>query len=455
MLAVSFFFCLLLAAASQPQNLQLGIIWSAPFLSSGGYCSEATEIAKALHKKVDRLKIQQHGDSFSPEYAKSLDESTKRILKQLMSISRGEICKSPFGCVCVCHSEPGAWSAPLPRYQTSNACPDPGCSYRIGRTMFETDRIPEGWSQRMMALDEIWVPTEFQREVFINGGVPAERLFVVGESIDSDFYHPGKVSALPLPSLSSSDASFSSETFIFLSVFKWEERKGWDILLKAYFEEFSRQTDDVALVLLTNAYHTDDNFDGKIKEFSRSLDNGAIDFELRPRVHVIPRRLSHAEMPRLYKKADAVVLPTRGEGWGRPHTEAMAMGLPLIATNWSGPTAFMTSENSYPLRIDGLVPIMDGPFRGHRWAEPSVSHLQELMRRVYNEKDERQSRGAQAREDMVTKFGMSKLSEQMLEVCLNIVIFLSNLTLYLFRSPLPTRFHHTFFISDFPSFRVN
>ena len=26
----------------------------------------------------------------------------------------------------------------------------------------------------------------------------------------------------------------------------------------------------------------------------------------------------------------------------RPHVEAMAMGLPLIATNWSGPTAFMT-----------------------------------------------------------------------------------------------------------------
>ena len=26
----------------------------------------------------------------------------------------------------------------------------------------------------------------------------------------------------------------------------------------------------------------------------------------------------------------------------RPHVEAMAMGLPLIATDWSGPTEFMT-----------------------------------------------------------------------------------------------------------------
>ena len=38
------------------------------------------------------------------------------------------------------------------------------------------------------------------------------------------------------------------------------------------------------------------------------------------------------------------VLPSRGEGWGRPHVEAMAMGLPVIATNWSGPTAFMSGE---------------------------------------------------------------------------------------------------------------
>jgi glycosyltransferase involved in cell wall biosynthesis len=43
-------------------------------------------------------------------------------------------------------------------------------------------------------------------------------------------------------------------------------------------------------------------------------------------------------LPRLYTGADAFVLPSRGEGWGRPHIEAMAMGLPTIATNWSGNT---------------------------------------------------------------------------------------------------------------------
>ena len=39
------------------------------------------------------------------------------------------------------------------------------------------------------------------------------------------------------------------------------------------------------------------------------------------------------------------------------------MGLPIIATNWSGPTEFMTEENSYPLAYEGLSKISTGAFR--------------------------------------------------------------------------------------------
>ena len=42
-------------------------------------------------------------------------------------------------------------------------------------------------------------------------------------------------------------------------VFKWEERKGWDVLLSAFLEEFS-SAEPVSLTLLTHPFHGDGNF---------------------------------------------------------------------------------------------------------------------------------------------------------------------------------------------------
>ena len=68
------------------------------------------------------------------------------------------------------------------------------------------------------------------------------------------------------------------------------------------------------------------------------------------------------------------------------------MGRVVIATNWSGPTAFLTDDNSLPIPLDeeacpaGLDAVAAGPFAGHRWACPSVTALRTHMRRVYDAK---------------------------------------------------------------------
>ena len=35
--------------------------------------------------------------------------------------------------------------------------------------------------------------------------------------------------------------------------------------------------------------------------------------------------------------------------------EAMACGLPVVATNWSGPAVYLDDAVGYPLRVDGMV----------------------------------------------------------------------------------------------------
>lgn len=172
----------------------------------------------------------------------------------------------------VCHSEPGAWK---PASYSTTDCPifSKRRSYHIGRTMFETDRIPKGWAAKMNKMDEVWVPSEFMKSIFEKGGV--HNVHVVGESVDTAFFRP-------IPSVRS-DANcaleddmsnslrvsrdrvikevfephprFGSQVDIFLSIFKWEMRKGWDILLDAYLHSFTNR-DPVSLFIISQEYHT-------------------------------------------------------------------------------------------------------------------------------------------------------------------------------------------------------
>jgi glycosyltransferase involved in cell wall biosynthesis len=273
--------------------------------------------------------------------------------------------------------------------------------------MFETDRLPSGWVDRLNAMDYVWVPTAFHRTIFIDGGVEPQKVVVIPEPVDTEFFSPSHA-ATSKPFVFPLEDPSRPRPFRFLSIFKFEERKAWTVLLEAFLREFAQEEStagdqEVALYILTAAYHSAADFQERIDTFLDMLAWDARPKHLPP-VRLIQSGVPSDRMPALYDGADAFVLPSRGEGWGRPHVEAMSMGLPLIATEWSGPSEYMTHENSYPLRHDSLVTIADGAFAGHRWAQPSVSHLRELMREVVNNPDAAQLKGVRAREDMVSKY---------------------------------------------------
>lgn len=73
----------------------------------------------------------------------------------------------------------GAWSVPNFEWGSPNNCPpnnlQPGQAFLVGRTMFETDRLSPERERRCNAMDEIWVPTEFHRQVFADSGVKANK----------------------------------------------------------------------------------------------------------------------------------------------------------------------------------------------------------------------------------------------------------------------------------------
>jgi len=95
----------------------------------------------------------------------------------------------------------------------------------IGRSMFETNKIPTHWIDPCNELvDSIWVPSHFNVETFNLSGVNASKISVVHETFDSRLFDPQRFSSnFPIPQrLSSNFPIHTNKSFKFLSLGKWE-----------------------------------------------------------------------------------------------------------------------------------------------------------------------------------------------------------------------------------------
>jgi GT2 family glycosyltransferase len=257
--------------------------------------------------------------------------------------------------------------------------------YKIGFTMLETDGIPAEWVRQANLMDEVWVPSAFNAQTFLESGVRSP-IHVIPLGVDPDYFNPNILNH-PLTGV-----------YTFLSVFEWGERKAPEILLKAFNDEFLSSE---PVILLCKTLNSDPSVDvrGQIAALDLKAGGG--------RIHLSENCLIPAyQLGSIYRSADCFVLTTRGEGWGMPVIEAMACGLPVIATDWSAHRDFMNAENAYPLPIAKLVPARAKCpyYDGFRWAEPSYRHLRRLMRYVYEHQDEARAKGEKASRDVRTNW---------------------------------------------------
>jgi glycosyltransferase involved in cell wall biosynthesis len=287
----------------------------------------------------------------------------------------------------------------------------PKAAYSIGRSMFETDSLPSHWVSGANTLDELWVPSAFNKATFTDAGVRTP-IHVIPGGIDSKAFHPD-VAPLRIA---------GTRGTVFLSVFEWRLRKGWDVLLRAWANAFGPD-DDVSLVLRTYPIFRADGRDNNAV-INERVDRFLFEHcDRRSRRDVAPivvmgDRVATTELAALYKSAAAFVLPTRGEGWGRPFMESMACGVPVIATNWSAHLEFMNVDNSYLVDIDGLVPadaIELPTYANQRWANPSAASLIAQMRRVHADRAEARAVGVRARRDMVNEWPWSRAAHLIVE----------------------------------------
>lgn len=256
--------------------------------------------------------------------------------------------------------------------------PIPG-EYNIGYTMLETTGLPRSWVDACNAMDEIWVPTPFNVWSFKKSGV-FKPIRQIPLGINTHYFNPD-IHSHPL------------SDYTFLSIFEWGERKAPEVLIKTFNNAFRAEE---AVVLICKYLNSDPNVRPKkiIDDLDLDPKGGRVLFSENAQV-------PYHQTAQLYCSVDCFVLPTRGEGWGLPILEAMACGLPVIASCWSGPQYFMTDSTSYPLQVS-LTPAMArcAYYDGFQWAEPDADHLHRLLRHVFENKEEARRKGNNARQSV-------------------------------------------------------
>ncbi|MEJ2098716.1 MAG: glycosyltransferase [Desulfobacterales bacterium] len=104
---------------------------------------------------------------------------------------------------------------------------------------WEFGALPKSWVEPMRTLvDELWVPSNHVRDVYIKSGVTPDKVFVVPNGVNHNQFNP-EAAKLKLN---------TDKRFKFLFVGGTIMRKGIDVLLSAYVEAFTAE-DDVCLVI--------------------------------------------------------------------------------------------------------------------------------------------------------------------------------------------------------------
>jgi GT2 family glycosyltransferase/glycosyltransferase involved in cell wall biosynthesis len=268
---------------------------------------------------------------------------------------------------------------------------------KIGFTMLEVDGFPREWVAQANRMDEVWVPSEFNRRGFLESGLKRP-IHVVPLGVDARYFNPG-IASFPNP----------AGEFVFLALFEWGERKEPSLLLRAFNDEFAAHE---PVRLLCKVINRDPGV--RLKEEIRRLRLRAAGGKVS---YLFNLEFPHYQLGALYRSADAFVSVSHGEGWNMPLMEAMACGLPTIATDWGAHQEFVHAGNAFPLRVRKLVPARAKCpyYDGFRWADPDSEHLRFLLRHVYENRDEAQVRGQAAAREMATRWTWEAAAQRIVD----------------------------------------
>ena len=391
----------------------------APVTSRSGYGDHARDLVTSLfhHDKYDINILDVPWGSCPRNALKPENEMDKRILDSILE--KPELSRKPDIYIDI----------RIPNeFQTYG-------EFNIGITAgIETTVVSQAWLEGCNKMDLIIVPSEHSKEGFVNtifdkvnnlpdgkqqkvGELKLEKpIEVLFEGADENIFKPIDDASLDL-------VDDIDEKDVFLFTGQWanggygEDRKDISRLIKVFYESFANKKEKPALLLKANgASFSILDREECLTKINNVKSKFPSDWDL-PNVYLLHGDLSKEQLNKLYNhpKVKAMASITHGEGFGRPLLEATMVGLPVIASGWSGQLDFLDKEKSMLIggkldKVPNSVLWKDIIVEGSEWFYADENQLYKAFNHVYNNYDEVKSKSLKLMKENRKKFTLSNMT---------------------------------------------
>ena len=194
--------------------------------------------------------------------------------------------------------------------------------YKIGYNVWESTEYSSQFFQQLLTLDELWVPTEWQKEISIKQGYPEDKIFVIPEGVEGTTFKP-------------TSKPKKQGKFQFVIVGRWDYRKGIKESIEGFLKAFPDNQNVELLLNVENPYPVDG-----MKTTEERLKHYGLEDD---RIKIL-KFLDRKQYIKLLQNANVIISCARAEGWNLPLIESLACGTPSIYTKCSGQLEFTKSE---------------------------------------------------------------------------------------------------------------
>ena len=234
-------------------------------------------------------------------------------------------------------------------------------SPRIGFPIFELNKFNTRELNHLKNQDLVLVCSKWAQEVL------------------NSFNIKSKVVPLGVDKYESPKELYHHEPYRFITIGKWEIRKGHDKLVEVFNKAFDKENVELWMCCSNPFLNPQEQSEWENIYKKSKLGN---------KIKIIPWQNSHKALLNIISQTDCGVFLSRAEGWNMGALEVMSMGKPVILTDYSGHTEYATKHNSFLINIDNLELAVDGKwfFGQGEWAsldDNQIDQAVEHMRFCY------------------------------------------------------------------------